>query len=72
MHSMSSSELHLFVFEGARAESKYVDKLEQHFLGQRDAKHHFRETVEETHQPQMSGSGCIKRVSCLRFGLLRG
>ena len=35
MHSMSSSELHLFVFEGARAESKYVDKLEQHFLGQR-------------------------------------
>ena len=35
MRSMSSSELHLFVFEGARAESKYVDKLEQHFLGKR-------------------------------------
>ena len=32
---MSSSELHLFVFEGVRAESKYVDKLEQHFLGKR-------------------------------------
>ncbi len=32
---MSNNELHLFVFEGARAESKYVDKLEQHFLGQR-------------------------------------
>ena len=35
MRSMSSSELHLFVFEGVRAESKYVDKLEQHFLGKR-------------------------------------
>ncbi len=33
MRSMSNNELHLFVFEGARAESKYVDKLEQHFLG---------------------------------------
>ena len=35
MPSMSNSELHLFVFEGARAESMYVDKLEQHFLGKR-------------------------------------
>lgn len=35
MRSMLSSELHLFVFEGVRAESKYVDKLEQHFLGKR-------------------------------------
>lgn len=35
MPSMSNSELHLFVFEGVRAESKYVDKLEQHFLGKR-------------------------------------
>ena len=32
---MSNKELHLFVFEGARAESIYVDKLEQHFLGNR-------------------------------------
>ena len=35
MPSMSSSELHLFVLEGVRAESIYVDKLEQHFLGKR-------------------------------------
>jgi len=32
---MSNNELQLFVFEGARAESKYVDKLEQNFLGNR-------------------------------------
>ena len=32
---MSNNELHLFVFEGVRAESKYVEKLEQHFLGKR-------------------------------------
>lgn len=32
---MSNNELHLFVFEGVRAESKYVDMLEQHFLGKR-------------------------------------
>ena len=108
MRSMSNNELHLFVFEGARAESKYVDKLEQHFLGKRisvkcvydaeiyqlykqlkaeefafdmvnllkerskENKHHFRETIGETHPPQMSGSGRVKCVSCLRFGLLRG
>lgn len=35
MPSMSNNELHLFVFEGVRAESKYVDKLEQNFLGKR-------------------------------------
>ena len=35
MPSMLSSELHLFVFEGVRAESLYVDKLEQNFLGKR-------------------------------------
>ena len=35
MHSMSNNELHLFVFEGGRAESKYVEKLEQNFLGKR-------------------------------------
>ena len=35
MHSMSNNELHLFVFEGVRAESKYVEKLEQHFLSKR-------------------------------------
>ena len=35
MPSMSNNELHLFVFEGVRAESIYVDKLEQHFLGKR-------------------------------------
>ena len=28
MRSMSNNELHLLVFEGVRAESKYVDKLE--------------------------------------------
>ena len=33
MHSMSNSELQLFVFEGGRAEHKYVEKLEQNFLG---------------------------------------
>lgn len=32
---MSNNELHLFVFEGVWAESKYVDMLEQHFLGKR-------------------------------------
>ncbi len=32
---MSNNELHLFVFEGVRAESIYVDMLEQHFLGKR-------------------------------------
>ena len=32
---MSNNELQLFVFEGGRAESKYVEKLEQHFLGKR-------------------------------------
>lgn len=32
---MSNNELHLFVFEGVRAESKYVDMLEQNFLGKR-------------------------------------
>jgi hypothetical protein len=30
---MSNKELQLFVFEGGRAESKYVEKLEQNFLG---------------------------------------
>ena len=32
---MLNNELHLFVFEGVRAESKYVDALEQNFLGKR-------------------------------------
>ena len=32
---MSNNELQLFVFEGSRAESKYVEKLEQNFLGER-------------------------------------
>ena len=32
---MSNNELQLFVFEGVRAESKYVDLLEQNFLGKR-------------------------------------
>lgn len=32
---MSNKELQLFVFEGGRAESKYVEKLEQNFLGER-------------------------------------
>ena len=32
---MSNKELQLFVFEGGRAESKYVEKLEQNFLGKR-------------------------------------
>ena len=32
---MSNNELHLFVFEGVRAESKYVDMLEKNFLGKR-------------------------------------
>lgn len=32
---MSNNELQLFVFEGNRAESKYVEKLEQNFLGER-------------------------------------
>jgi hypothetical protein len=32
---MSNNELQLFVFEGNRAESKYVEKLEQNFLGKR-------------------------------------
>ena len=32
---MLNNELHLFVFEGVRAESKYVDMLEQNFLGKR-------------------------------------
>ena len=35
MPSMSNNELHLFVFEGVRAEQNYVDKLEQHFLGKK-------------------------------------
>lgn len=34
---MSNSELHLFIFEGVRAESIYVDSLERHFLGKRIA-----------------------------------
>ena len=32
---MLNNELHLFVFEGVRAESKYIDMLEQNFLGRR-------------------------------------
>lgn len=32
---MSKNELQLFVFEGSRAESKYIEKLEQNFLGER-------------------------------------
>lgn len=32
---MSNNELQLFVFEGSRAESKYVDQLERNFLGER-------------------------------------
>ena len=32
---MSNSELHLFIFEGVRAESKYADSLEQNFLGKK-------------------------------------
>ena len=32
---MLNNELHLFVFEGVRADSKYVDTLEQNFLGKR-------------------------------------
>jgi hypothetical protein len=32
---MLNNELHLFVFEGVRAESKYIDMLEQNFLGKR-------------------------------------
>ena len=32
---MSNNELHLFVFEGVRAEYKYVDMREQNFLGKR-------------------------------------
>ena len=32
---MLNNELQLFVFEGSRAESKYVEKLEQNFLGKR-------------------------------------
>lgn len=32
---MLNNELHLFVFEGVRAESKYVDMLEQNFFGKR-------------------------------------
>ena len=32
---MSNNELQLFVFEGHRAESKFVEKLEQNFLGER-------------------------------------
>ena len=32
---MSNNELQLFVFEGNRAETKYVEKLEQNFLGER-------------------------------------
>lgn len=35
MPSMSNNELHLFVFEGARSESMYVDRLERNFLGKR-------------------------------------
>ena len=30
---MSNNELQLFVFEGGRAESKYVEQLERNFLG---------------------------------------
>ena len=32
---MLNNELQLFVFEGNRAESKYVEKLEQNFFGKR-------------------------------------
>lgn len=32
---MLNNELHLFIFEGVRAESKYVDMLEQNFLEKR-------------------------------------
>lgn len=32
---MLNNELQLFVFEGSRAESKYVEKLERNFLGER-------------------------------------
>ena len=32
---MLNSELHLFIFEGVRDEAKYVDSLEQKFLGER-------------------------------------
>ena len=32
---MSNNELQLFVFEGSRAESKYVEQLERNFLGKR-------------------------------------
>lgn len=32
---MLNKELQLFVFEGSRAESKYVEKLEQNFLGKK-------------------------------------
>lgn len=35
MYSISNSELQLFVFEGSRAESKYVEQLERNFLGKR-------------------------------------
>lgn len=34
---MSNSELHLFVFEGGRAEPKYVEMLERNFLGKQIA-----------------------------------
>jgi len=32
---MSANELHLFVFEGAKTEPKYAEKLEQNFMGRR-------------------------------------
>ena len=32
---MLNNELQLFVFEGSRAESKYVEQLERNFLGKR-------------------------------------
>ena len=35
MLSTLNSELHLFVFEGRRAEPQYVNMLEKHFLGKR-------------------------------------
>lgn len=35
MLSTSNNELHLFVFEGGRAEPQYVEMLERHFLGKR-------------------------------------
>ena len=47
MRSMSNNELHLFVFEGARAESKYVDKLEQHFLGKETQNSIFAKQLEK-------------------------